>query len=1082
MQKLQVYEEQRKAIRFSLVPQRVSRAFEGLNKSDETPPPLIQSVTKFVSDYTQIINKFKDIIYKPSNNKSSDDKHETARLKKTVSIKFSWMRNYTKNEFYNAQATQTTKEKSNKVSIADKNYAFLNEYFDNWIEENLSITEELRKCIEQPLQNQERKSEIADLIRNINRRSNFEFMKELCNGNIVDKNEDSEIANMQKMLTDTEVILRELEKICLPSQSLGLVYETASLNYYTVNKSSKDYENTLDKKKKSMKKSTESFYQNEFKETREFFHSVGFIEYIEKLEKTPIENIPIDCLLSSMKKFKAEKQDLLDKTIAKNKNITFDEFQKNQDLKLFHQIKIKEFNKFVSCVSSKENKSEKGKFFQHRFENFIEFCEKYKNLAQKLGKIKAEIKGLEREQANAERTNAWAVILEYQGQKYVATFPRNAENSHQCAHKYIISLEANKGTSAQEGEWKLFYFESLTLRALDKLCFAPSGTFKEKIIPELKKRNSCFEWKEKHECSDDGKELIAFYQDVLSLHRTWELLSVKSFDLQNSIIDAQFDDIESFESALKKTCYSVRCIHISEEIKNNMIDKFQGNCYKISSYDLEKYDREITENLTEKLALDRNSPEYHTKIWWDFWSEHNFDDFFNIRLNPELKFSFIENKRHLFEHSRRTVFQNRLLDDRYLLTTTISTHAHSSNKKDSIKTDGDMLDYIQKYNQTFNRNIASPYDMYYYGIDRGKDELVALGLFKFSPDKSDATVLAKQCIQITYYEIKKDKLLSQNSLGRVAYKSIDQFIDDAEVLEENTASCLNLSCAKLVKGKIIINGDIATYLTLKELSALRIIYEKQTRGEFVSDSIKSINKNNTIQLSLNIKNRGQIASYPLYYFDERFEDIVSKEHIRDTLQSYYDKLKKKEFVQKISIDRINNLRNALCANIVGIINHLQKEYLGFVVFEKLSISNNIHKIATDSSYLGSKVEIKLLQKFQSLSLAPLYTKRILEINNKCQKNFLQVGLFLYIPQKDTSKSCPSCGCDKGDKDYIEKMKWEEHAYVCRKCGFDTRDASKRKGLIDLDNSDSVATYNIAKRGVQEVGNAIDEKEDNRRRE
>lgn len=74
--------------------------------------------------------------------------------------------------------------------------------------------------------------------------------------------------------------------------------------------------------------------------------------------------------------------------------------------------------------------------------------------------------------------------------------------------------------------------------------------------------------------------------------------------------------------------------------------------------------------------------------------------------------------------------------------------------------------------------------------------------------------------------LKEACLQEQDSRGRIAYKNLSYFLEREDIFERQTlTSCMDLSCAKLIKDRIIMNGDIQTYLRLKELSAKRKIFE-----------------------------------------------------------------------------------------------------------------------------------------------------------------------------------------------------------------------------------------------------------------
>ena len=99
------------------------------------------------------------------------------------------------------------------------------------------------------------------------------------------------------------------------------------------------------------------------------------------------------------------------------------------------------------------------------------FCEAYRIIAQKRGNILSQIKGVEREKIEAEQTQFWSFIYVDGDKKQLWLVPKE---KRQDAKKFID--DSNK-QSQENGNKYLCCFESLTMRALYKLCFAEESTF-----------------------------------------------------------------------------------------------------------------------------------------------------------------------------------------------------------------------------------------------------------------------------------------------------------------------------------------------------------------------------------------------------------------------------------------------------------------------------------------------------------------------------------------------------------------------------------------------------------------------------
>lgn len=1097
MKNLQNLYEVRKTIRFRLVPQNLKRPYQ----SGDNQTNIVQQVGNFAKQYTGIIQSFENLAYFQKQDQDS-------KLSKKVYVKHSWLRNYTKTEFYKAKDklikfNKKGQKQGNKVSISDQNVQFLDEYFSNWIVENKECIENLNDFTNRPEKNLKRISDLAYWIRKITKRSNFEFLFELFNENIDHKSSNEEINKIRQSLEKCKMMLKNLEKAVLPSQSLGVEIERASFNYYTVNKKQKDYPKKIQGKERELQKKLSSFKKVNKRTNRQenlfnLNQKLNFLKNVinnldedyfveENFNGNPklikdFNHIKLKKAYKFLKKYKYSERSKFYELLSLGK--TNEEMKQSCPLFDCSDDNFNKIKRLTEDIASTKDDHHRKRLIEKRaihfdviinngnscsFEKYKEICSLFQKVAKQFGKIKAEIKALEKEKVDAEKLQSWAVILEKDNQKYILTIPRDAQDNLKKAKEHIDNLE-NDDSEA----WKLYSFESLALQALDKLCFGlDKNTFYPEIKDELQQKNNSFfingNLKRKDQFSDDGLELIRFYQAVLSLDATKDMLAINNFEGLGEIIKNKYENKENFEKDLKHACYYKKPIQISEETKNKIVEDYQGNLYKITSYDLEKADKEEIAKLKNKTKFERNNPEQHTKIWLDFWSDENTKEKHPIRLNPEFKINFVEKKSDNLENRNLgELKKNRRLKDQFLLSTTITLQAHEKNKVIRFQDQNEIKNQIEEYNKKFNDKI-NPFETYYYGLDRGQQELLTLGIFKFSEDEkvqftdesgNTGEYHKPEFVDLEVYQIRENQFLAKNEKGRIVYKSPDQFIDNDNVIEKiNIQSCLDLSCAKLIKNKIVLNGDITTYLELKRVSALRKIFDGVMKKRFTSDMV-CFNADRSC-FFLNIENRGKTENEDLYFYDDKFSEILPLDTIKKELQSYLDNDKNNNAIEKFSIEKVNHLRDAICANTVGIINFLQKTYFGMIVFEDLDINNKNKRISEFSGNLGSRVELKLLQKFQSLSLVPLYLKQFFDLQTK--KELDQAGIVQYVQTAGTSSNCPHCGTKNSDK----SDKWNSHAYKCKNknCNFDTAKENQKQGLTALDNSDKVAAYNIAKRGL-----------------
>ena len=84
----------------------------------------------------------------------------------------------------------------------------------------------------------------------------------------------------------------------------------------------------------------------------------------------------------------------------------------------------------------------------------------------------------------------------------------------------------------------------------------------------------------------------------------------------------------------------------------------------------------------------------------------------------------------------------------------------------------------------------------------------------------------------------------------------------------------------------------------------------------------------------------------VYWCEPRFEDLLlndkhryTKDNIKRSFSLYCDDIYGKH---RVTEDKINHLRNALVANMIGVIGFLQKKYPGFIILEDLN-KNLINK-------------------------------------------------------------------------------------------------------------------------------------------
>lgn len=1045
--------EVRKTVRFELKPEFDKDLIKPKYNWD-----FKENLKAFVINYEKMLLNFSKVVFDFNKND----------LNKKLKIKFSFLKNYTKREYYDNNI-ERLKKWNNQIEIWKQEFNYLLEKFKIFEINNKLFLDKIKDLWFRGDENQARNSDLAYFFHQISRKTNFDFVKELFE-NINIESEISKIIDETKILNkEIEKLILNIEKTLLPSQSMWQVIEKASFNYYTVNKKPKDYDKEIENKKNDFDKILDSFkdrdwrlkfnldnhwfknyisnkrysdktweltIENAYKLMKEYKaeQKSNFLEYLSEIAKWNSSNLNISLFDDILDK--VEFKEIIDltksililsqaKTDVINLKDTINkeekEYEINESLEKYNNEfwndfwKIKKENFFQKITDLKKERwqyfFEWNKQWKCKFDKYKIFCKKYKDIAMEYWRIKALIKSLEKEKVDAEKTQSWALVLEQNNNKYLFTIPKNKEDSSWEKFKTNLQLAKEKIDNLENlNTWEIFLykFESLTLSALDKLCFwKENNSFRPTLIWNIINEeflNQKWKLKDKFEFTkyENGEKvkdenlLLEFYKTVLNLESTQKQIVIKYFIWFQEFIKKDFENLDEFEEELKKVCYIREKKIISNDSKEQIIKNFEARLYKITSYDLAKNDIEILQDLKYKKELNRKNPKNLTQIWWDFWTEENQKNKFPIRLNPEIKISFVEKKEKFIENHSELPF-NRKFHDKFIFTTSFTQNALSKWIDLNFKETDEILKFYKNYNNKFNKENNFKY---FYWLDRWENELVSLWIFDFSKDK-----LEEKWVKIKAYELKESCFEKADEKWKLPYKNISYFIDEKykDYFEEKEVSCIDLTKAKLIKWKIYLNWDISSYLNLKMISAKRKIYDLVSTSKNKSTQI--ICKNDyKIIIDLN-DSKNEV----LYFYDKKYINIISKENIINELQKYLENVKSNlSDNQEVFIEKVNNLRDAICANMVWIINFLQEKenFPWMIFFEDFELSKKQSDFEKNNTTLWSRIEMKLLQKFASLSQIPPNYKQIFSLQS--DKKLYQLWIIWYINKEHTSKACPKC--------------------------------------------------------------------------
>ena len=503
-----------------------------------------------------------------------------------------------------------------------------------------------------------------------------------------------------------------------------------------------------------------------------------------------------------------------------------DESMFNKFLKLEKEIekKVKKKNRSNSKQGKdeiREPKKKKGDYFfdngkGSKIKSYINFCGDYKKIAMNLGKTKASIKGIEKEKIEAENTQYWALIFEEKKQEKADHFlwliPKEQVDLKDA--KKFLENPQRKNTVNPIGH--VCYFKSLTKRALHKLCFAEESSFVKEMPGYLKTKQP----EVKQSSNEKKKEELKFLKEVLKSDYAKEKLDLDDFDLSKVY---QAKDLDDFEKELETACYHKSEISFSEENRKHFIQEYQVKVFKLTSYDLQERNKE-----SEVKA--------HTKIWQDFWGVDK-----SIRLNPEIKIHLRRADENLKKYLQNEKFdskaKHRRLQDQYTVSFTMALNAGKKHPELAFVKPEHVRKEINQFNKKFNEQNFE--GLWKYGIDRGNIELATLCIAKFrdkdkyehnnksflKPTFPDGEENIK-CLKLRYeYLTHSEKAREEDAKEKKLIDNLSYFIDREDYFKKHSSTCIDLTTAKVIKGHIVLNGDIRTYLKLKKENAKRKIYD-----------------------------------------------------------------------------------------------------------------------------------------------------------------------------------------------------------------------------------------------------------------
>lgn len=222
-----------------------------------------------------------------------------------------------------------------------------------------------------------------------------------------------------------------------------------------------------------------------------------------------------------------------------------------------------------------------------------------------------------------------------------------------------------------------------------------------------------------------------------------------------------------------------------------------------------------------------------------------------------------------------------------------------------------------------------------------------------------------------------------------------------------------------------------------------------------------------------VTHKQQVFDSSIHYSEKELEELLfeSQDDLKEGFTNFVvgklvelaqkvaDTKKKKLYIVLEDLSNYGNNNKQLLQNIddKSFKEEERERNLSVITYQKLE--NNLVK---KFNYLETKNGNSQINKTQ---FSPRIN-RIEDIKDFQVKN--QLGILLFIDPKNTSKQCPSC--NHSENKNREKMNSLLDYIVCQNknpdCGFSTREPVNKKEFDFIDGGDTLAAYNIAKRGLE----------------
>ena len=822
-------------------------------------------LVSFVTELDNYIDKLENYLFYK--------KGEYLYLKDKIILKKEWMKNYAKQELaeFKTKIDNTVNGVRVQYTVGDYRVeSKIQAAFDN-IDE---IYGELCDDASRELNERSKRTRTALLLKRLYAKNNLPLLIDFVENSTYKKevgNDSLVLKSMGKRLMEhLELGIQEY----LPEQSAGVSIAKASFNYYTINKKPVDfYAKVAEIERKMIVNNLDIVWNNNIiaDGNGRLWNTIKADIDNRKgnnnlcLGDSPFMEVGTSSSLRQiMKNILAEQKAEFSELMQMGESL--ERLRKKTNLYLFNNIREEKFNDYAhktkeieelatkinQCTDTNKKarlrtksnrlKKDRGSLINQTI--YKKFADLYRDVAQKHGRLLAQLKGIEKEKVESQTLQYWALILEQDSKHKLVLIPR--DKAKNCKEQLNLNIT--------KGEAKLYWFESFTYRSLQKLCFGNiengSNTFYPQIRRdrELGRKYSSLDKNGypkfisgEHEFEGDEQRKIQFYQDVLRTDYARKNLNLPYSEVEDKIINTTFESLDDFKIALESICYRrAVCTNI------HLIDALEGE-YGAQIFDITSLDLRREDNIKDKEEKYSYSYKSHTAVWKEFWTAENEKCNFDIRLNPEISIIYRKAKESRIEkYGVDSKKNNRYLHDQLTLVTTLSEHCNSPERNIAFAT----IDEEERIIAEFNSKLDKGNIRFAFGIDNGEVELSTSGVYlpEFKQDsyksslkevknvekygfdtltirnlmysEKDVNGRDRRIIDNPSYFLKEDLYCRTFGKNGEEYKAMFD-----KVFEQRRLLTLDLSTAKVICGRIVTNGDVISLYNLWMRHAQRNIYD-----------------------------------------------------------------------------------------------------------------------------------------------------------------------------------------------------------------------------------------------------------------